>query len=174
MKKRTRKFIQAALAGLIITALTSILWVWRFGRYTPVEVAQDVRAGIKAQHHPHPVERFLELRYGPLTEPTNRQNAFLDFFNVGHIEGLQLLTRRMEAGQRATNVAGMAQWLADYRSTMTPEEKRALSVFLRSESGRLALRRATAQYLSQDVRYRAVTAPVIQELMTAVAEIQKP
>jgi hypothetical protein len=80
----------------------------------------------------------------------------------------------MQAAQRQTNIAAMAQWVADYRRTMSPEEKEALSAYLGSDAGRTTLSRATAQYLSQGVTYRSATAPVIQELMTTLAHIQKP
>jgi hypothetical protein len=163
-----------AVIGLALLALGTAAWVRRFHRYTPAEVVQDLRAGVAARHAPRPVERFLELRYGPLTEATNRQKAFLDFFNVGHIEGLQIITRRMVPPQRQSNVTAMAQWIADYRQGLSPEEKASLAGYLQSEDGRLTLKRATAQYLSQDVHYRAATASVIKELMTTLAEVQKP
>jgi len=173
MKSRTKIILWTGAAGLAVLALGIAWYVHRFHRYTPMEVVQDLRAGAAARNAPRPVERFLELRYGPLTEPANRRKAFLDFFNVGHIEGLQIMSRHMNGPQRETNTAAMAQWLADYRQTMSQEEKQALGAHLRSEAGRLAIRQATAQYLSQDVRYRATTAPVIRELMTTLAEVQK-
>ena len=55
---------------------------------------EDVRAGLKARNIKEPqarVEAFLEARYGPLTEPANRQRAFLDFFNQDHIKGLNFI-----------------------------------------------------------------------------------
>lgn len=174
MTRRTKRLIWVGVAGLAILALGAAIWIHRLHRYTPVEVVQDLRAGIKARHAPQPVERFLELRYGPMNEPANRQKAFLDFFNVGHIQGLQLITTHMQAAQRQTNIAAMAQWVADYRRTMSPEEKEALNAYLGSDAGRTTLSRATAQYLSQGVAYRSATAPVIQELMTTLAHIQKP
>jgi hypothetical protein len=163
-----------AAVGLVLLALGATAWIRRFHRYTPVEVVQDLRAGAAARNAPRPVERFLELRYGPLTEPANRQKAFLDFFNVGHIEGLQIITRHMVPPQRQSNVTAMAEWVADYRRGLSPEEKETLSAYLQSEAGRATLKQATAQYLSQDVHYRAATAVVIRELMQTLAEIQKP
>ena len=120
------------------------------------------------------MERFLELRYGPLTDPANRQRAFLDFFNVGHIKGLNILGSRMPSDRRQSNITAMAQWVANYRATMTSEEKAALGSYVTSPVGRATLQQATAQYLQQDVRYRAGSAPVIQELMTTLATVQKP
>ena len=160
--------------GLVLAALAVTWWVRRFPRYTPVEVVQDLQAAVAVRNDQQPVERFLELRYGPLSEPANRQKAFLDFFNVGHIEGLQIITSRMQEGQRQTNVAAMARWVANYRRTMSPEEKQELQVKLSSDEGRKMLRQATAQYLKQDVHYRNATAPVITELMTTLTAIQQP
>ena len=155
-----------------LVVLATALWVHHFKRYTPAEVFLDLRAGIAAKDAPKPVERFLELRYGPLTDPANRRNAFLDFFNVGHIQGLHLLVERMPESRRAESIQGMAQWIANYRRTMTPAEKHALGSYLRSGEGCMAVRQATAQYLSHDVRYRDATASVIAELMATLAAVQ--
>ena len=174
MRRRTRIVLWLGVASLVLGAAGVTLWMRRFHRYTPAEVVQDLRAGFLAQHAARPVERFLEIRYGPLSEPANRQRAFLDFFNVGHIEGLQIITRHMQGAQRETNIAAMAQWVSDYRRTLSPEEKQALRAHLGSDAGRQALHRATAQYLKQDVYYRAATARVIEELMTTLAVIQQP
>ena len=174
MKRRTKFILWTGAVGLVIALLGVILWIRQFHRYTPAEVALDVRAAIAARNDPKPVERFLELRYGPLTEPANRQKAFLDFFNVGHIQGLHLLVTRAPESRRQASINAMAQWVANYRRTMSPEEKESLRAQLGTEAGRKTLQQATAQYLSQDVRYRAATAPVIAELMATLAAVQKP
>lgn len=155
-------------------ALGAIWWVRRFQDYTPVEALQDLQAAAKVRNAPQPVERFLELRYGPLTEPANRQKAFLDFFNVGHIKGLQMLTSRMGEQRRQASISAMARWVSSYRESMTSAEREALGRYIRSEGGMQTLQRATAQYLRQDVHFRAATAPVIGELMTTLAAAQKP
>jgi len=160
----------AALAAVVAVAL----WVRRFHRYTPVEVVQDLRAAVAARHDPRPVERFLELRYGPLSEPENRRRAFLDFFNVGHIEGLQILVSRAPAERREPAIRAMAAWVAGYRESLTPEEKQALAAALETEAGRAMLERATSRYLQQDVYYRGATAPVIEELMKTLAAVRQP
>ena len=160
--------------ALVVLALGVTWWIRTFRTYTPVEVAQDLQAAVAARNAPKPVERFLELRYGPLTQPENRQKAFLDFFNVGHIEGLQILVSRAPESRRKASIDAMAEWVAEYRRTMSPEEKRALREQVSTEQGRVMLKDATAKYLSQDVRYRAATAPVISELMATLAEVQKP
>jgi hypothetical protein len=80
----------------------------------------------------------------------------------------------MNGEQRKTNIAIMAQWIADYRRTMSPEERAALRYHLKSDAGRQMLQQARGQYLEQDAYYRATSTPVIQELMTTVAEMQEP
>jgi len=167
------------IIGLVVLALAIIAasaWWWnhRFHNYTPMEAILDLQAAARVRDRERPVEQFLELRYGPLSEPQNRQRAFMDFFNVGHIEGLQILVNRMQPERRTRAVNAMAQWIADYRKNMTPEEKEALRAALQSEAGRVSVQQATSKYLAHDVRYRAATAPVIIELMTTLAEVQKP
>ena len=174
MRIRTRKVLWVGAVGTLIVALGVTFWIRTFHRYTPLEVVQDIRVGLAARHAPQPVERFLELRYGPLTESANRQKAFLDFFNVGHIEGLHIIVTHMQDGERQTNIAAMARWVAEYRRTMSAKEKQALNARLSTAEGRRMLRQATAQYLRQDVHYRAATAGVITELMTTVVAVQKP
>ena len=174
MTSNNRKVLWVCAAGIALIALAVTLWVRRFHQYTPVEALQDLRAAAQVGHAPRPVERFLELRYGPLSDPANRQRAFLDFFNVGHIKGLQILARGMGSEQRKASTAAMAQWVADYRTTLTPQEKQSLGAYVRSDAGRANLQQATAQYLRQDARFRASTAPVIQELMTTLATVNQP
>ena len=170
---RSRKVLWVCGVVIVLAALAVTFWVRRFHQYTPVEVLRDLQAAAQVGPAPRPVERFLELRYGPLTDPANRQKAFLDFFNIGHIKGLNILVSQTDSAQRQPNINAMAQWVADYRRTMTPEEKAALGAYVRSEAGHATLQRAAAQYLQEDVRFRASTAPVIQELMTTLATVRK-
>jgi hypothetical protein len=174
MTRRAKSLLWTGAVGLVVLALGIAFWVHRFHRYTPVEVVQDFRAAVAVGLHPRPVERFLELRYGPMTEPANRQKAFLDFFNVGHIQGLHLMVSHTPEPMRQPNINAMAQWVADYRRTMTPAEKESLGAYLRTQAGQNTLKQATAQYLAQDVYYRAATAPVIAELMATLTAVQKP
>jgi hypothetical protein len=174
MKSRMRKVLWVGVAGIALIVLGVTFWTRRFHNYTPLEALHDLQAAAQVKNAPRPVERFLELRYGPLTDPANRQRAFLDFFNIGHIKGLNILVSRMPSDRRQSNITAMAQWVANYRATMTPEEKAALGAYVTSPVGRATLQQATAQYLQQDVRYRAGTASVIQELMTTLATVQKP
>ena len=174
MKPRTRRWLWVAVAALACLSLMAVWWVHHFHRYTPAEVVADVRAGIAARHAAQPVERFLELRYGPLTDSANRDRAFLDFFNLGHIQGLQFISSRLTTEQRKEHSAAMAQWIAQYRTNLTSEERQALRARLGADGGRAIVQAATAQYLSQDVHYRATSAPVITQLLTTLTEIQKP
>jgi hypothetical protein len=174
MKRRTRLILVWSFVLITCLAVGVVLRVRYLYHYTPVEAIQDVKAGIAARNAPEPVTRFLELRYGSLTEPENRQKAFLDFFNIGHIKGLQYITSHLPEAKRKEHTAAMARWVASYRRQMTPAEKAALRTSLGADGGKAIVQAATAQYLSQDVHYRATTAPVITELLTTLTEIQKP
>lgn len=173
MTRRTKKVVWIGAGLLLTVVLGASFWGRRFHDYTPAAALRDLRAAAGAEHAPRPVDRYLELRYGPMTEPANRQRAFLDFFDIGHIEGLYLIVGYMGGEQKRTNIAAMAQWIADYRRTMSPQEKTTLGAYLGSDAGRATLRRATAQYLQKDVRFRAETAGVIEELMTTLAATQR-
>jgi hypothetical protein len=169
-----RKVLWVCAAGIVLAALAVTCWTRRFQSYTPIEALHDLQAAAQVRDAPRPVERFLELRYGPMTDPANRQKAFLDFFNVGHIQGLNLLASALPNEQRQSNVTAMAQWVANYRTTMTPDEKAALAAYATSPVGRATLQRATLQYMQQDVRFRASTLRVTEEVMTTLAVVQRP
>ena len=148
MKTRTKKLLGGvAVVGLIL-ALIPLIWIWRFKHFTPVEAIQDIQAAIKVRNREHPVEQFMEVRYGPMSDPANRRKAFRDFFNVGHIEGLQILVRRAPAERREQSIAAMAQWVANYRDTITPSEQESLRATLDTPAGHTTLQQATAKYLS--------------------------
>ncbi len=174
MKRSTRTGLWACAVALTLAGLAAILWVRQFPQYTPVEALRDLQAAARVGPAPRPVERFLELRYGPMSNPANRQNAFLDFFNIGHIKGLDMLVSRMDSAHRQPNINAMAKWVANYRATMTAEEKAALGAYVRSDTGQATLKQAAAQYLRQDVHFRSSTAPVVQELMTTLSTVQQP
>lgn len=159
---------------IVLAAMAVTFWVRQFHQYTPVEALRDLQAAARVGPAPRPVERFMRLRYGPMSNPANRQKAFLDFFNIGHIKGLVLLVSQTDNAQRRPNINAMAQWVADYRTTLTPGEKAALGAYVRSDAGHATLQQAAAQYLQEDVHFRASTAPVIQELMTTLATVRKP
>lgn len=178
MKTRTTRIVLCAgIAAFILAAVGAGLWVRALRRYPPKELMKDVRAGLAARHVREPqarVETFLEARYGSLSDPANRQKAFLDFFNVEHIRGLNFLVSHTPAEQKQANTQAMAQWIAHYRATMSPEERAALQAQLNSEAGRAMLRQATGQFQSQDVYYRGAQRAVIAELMTTLASLRNP
>jgi hypothetical protein len=177
MKIRMSKtLLWTGMAAITLVAAGAALWVHNFHHYTPLEVMKDVQAGIAAGHIADPrarVERFLETRYGPLTEAANREQAFLDFFNVDHIKGLNFIVNHTSPRQRQADTQAMAQWIAGYRKSMSPEEKAALNARLGSDSGRTMRQQATAEYRSQDVFYQGAQKPVIAELLTTLSALQK-
>jgi hypothetical protein len=161
----------------VALALGAVLWQRRFHSYTPLDALHDlqVAAQVGREKPAQPVRRFVELRYGALTEPANRQRAFQDIFNVGHIEGLYLVWHRESDQQRLkTDVASAAETLAEYRSIMSPEERAGLAAYFRSAAGRAQVQQATACYLGKDVRFRSVAAPVVKELLTTLTDTQNP
>src|SRR6185369_9651113 len=103
----------------------------------------------------------------------NRQTAFLAFFDANHLEGMHRLVGYMNEGERRTNIAATAQWIANYRATMTDGEKEALADWMQSEQGRSTLQRASAIYRTREVNYRVATEPVITELMTTLGRLRK-
>jgi hypothetical protein len=173
----TRILLWSGGIGLVLVVAGTVLWFRTFRHYPPKEIINDVRAGLAARHVREPkarVETFLEARYGPLTDAANREAAFLGFFDVDHINGLSFIVSHTPAAQKQANTQAMADWIANYRATMLPEERTALQSRLNSASGQVLLQRATAQYQRQDVYFRAAQKPVIAELMTTLAELRKP
>jgi hypothetical protein len=174
--KRHRTLLCLGVVSLLVAVLGTVLWHRAFHHYPPKEVMKDVRAGLAARHVQDPkvrIETFLEARYGSLAEPANREKAFLDFFNVDHIKGLNFIVSHTPAAQKQVNTEAMAQWIAHYRATMTAEERTAIQARLNTETGRAMLRQATAQYQSQDVYFRGAQKPVIAELMATLADLRK-
>ena len=60
MKSKTKRLVWAGVAFVLLIATSTTLWIRRFHDYTPVEVLQDVRAGLQARDAPQPVEKYLE------------------------------------------------------------------------------------------------------------------
>ena len=177
MKRRIARVVfWTGVVALVLVAAGAAAWFRTFRHYPPKAVMKDVRAGLAARHVQEPrarVEAFLEARYGPLSDPANRQKAFLDFFDADHIKGLNFIVTHTPTGQKQANTQAMADWIAHYRATMTPEERAGLQARLNSPAGQAMLQQATAQYQSQDVYYRAAQQPVIRELMTTLAALRK-
>jgi len=160
--------------GLVLFVVAGLVVLNRLRNYPPREAMLDIKAGLAARHAPKQVERFLEVRYGSMTNAENREKAFLDFFNVDHVKGLNFLVSHMPAERRSANITAMAEWVANYRESMTPEEKSYLGAQLNSPEGVAKVRQATSQYLQQDIHYRAANAMVISELLTTLATLKNP
>ena len=174
MRRGIRRLLWVCGVVVVLAALGWVLWVRQFHEYTPVEALRDLQAASRVGPAPRPVERFLELRYGSMADAGNRQKAFLDFFNIGHIKGLNMLVAHIRPADRQAHIDAMAQWVAGYRASLTAEEKTALGAYLRSESGHATIHQAAAEYMREDVHFRAATADVVRELLTTVAAAQKP
>lgn len=174
---KPRRMIWRVL-GIMLVAILVIgaVLFYRIRRQLPPELMQDIRAGIAARNIPDADQRFqkyLEGRYGSQTEYTNREKAFLDFFNIDHIRALQLMVKHSPESQRQANIAATAKWVEQYRKSLSPEQRAELTARLQTSDGQNMLRKATAQYNSQDVRYRGQTAAVISQLLTTIAILQK-
>lgn len=173
---RGRKLWIGLGAGLLVLLVIGVIgYVKMFRGYPPRELMQDIKAGVAVREIKDADARFakyLERRYGPMSEAANREKAFLDFFNPEHIRALQFMVAHSPPDQRGENIAATAKWVAQFRAGLAPAERAALSEKLKSDSSRLMLKRATAQYNSQDVYYRGATAPVISELLRTIHEVQ--
>ena len=164
-------FCAAFFALLLVSGALAYKW---FHSHVPKEAMLDVRAALAARHSARPVDSYLEARYGSMKDPANREKVLLDFFNVDHIKGINFLVSRIPAERRNSNITDMAEWISNYRQSMTPDEKTDLRAALCSTQGVVVVRQATSQYLQQDVHYRAANAIVISELMTTLTSLQEP
>jgi hypothetical protein len=174
MKSRTLK-ITSYFAGFafLIALAAGLIAIKRF--HHPSAMGRPGRAGEGERPAPRKlVEMFLEARYGSLDNPTNREKAFLDFFNSDNVKRLNLVVNNMPKEFQSVGINGMADWVSSYRTTMTPAEKNSLRAALATPEGAVKIRQATAAYLKQDVYYRAASARVIEELMATLDSIQNP
>ena len=170
------KRVVILVALLLSLGATVGLVAWWQGK--PAGVTEDIRAGLAARHIQDPdarLRKYLEGRYGPLADAANRERVFVDFFNPERIDALKWLVDHSPEKQRQSSIDAMARWLADYRASLTPEERAGLNAQFQTPAGRAMLGRATARYNAQDVHYRGMTAPVISELLqTLNAAEQSP
>lgn len=173
-KKRTsRRHLWRWLAFILLfLVLTGTYAVHRLRQRLPAEFMQDVRAGLAARKIKDPdlrFQKYLEVRYGPQSDLTNREKVFLDFFNVEHIRAMQFLVKHSPVNMRQANIDATARWVEQFRNSLTPDQQADLSARLQAGGGQSLLSQATAQYNSQDVYYRGQTAPVISELLKTIA-----
>lgn len=170
---RKWKVALSITGGLLLVAVAGGAWFWK--RRAPLlrEVALDLKAGARARGAENQYERYLELRYGSMTNPENRQKVFLGFFDTNHLEGMYRLVKFMKPSERTNNIAATANWLESYRGNMTAAERSALSEWMHSPEGLKNIQRASAIYRSRDIGYRSSTEPVIRELMTTLAELHR-
>ncbi len=174
-KKSWRRFWQITGVLVVILAIAGAYVVHRI-RQLPPELMKDIRAGVAARDIANPdqrFEKFLEGRYGSLSDPANQQTAFLGFFDPDHIRAMQLLVKHSPPGQRQANINASAKWIQKYRENLTPQQRASLSAAILSPEGELTLKKATALYNSQDVYYRDQTQVVISQLLTTIASLKK-
>ena len=174
MKSWKRWKVAAVATGLVLALGAGV--AYRIARTrVPAGVMRDVRAGLAARPIKDPDQRlakYLEGRYGSLDDPAVRQRIFLDFFDPERIQTLQWLVRHAPAERRQESVDAMARWVANYRTSLSAEERAELGTLFRTPEGRAVLGRATALYNSQDVQYRGQTAGVISQLLKTLREVQ--
>ena len=174
-RKRLWRRIACVALGLLV--IVGAVFLHQARRRIPPGLMNDVRAGLAAINVPDPDERlakYLELRYGPMSDPANRRRVFLDFFARDRIQALEWLVRHTPSDQRQVDILAMAKWIEQYRLSLTPEERTALQAVVHTPEGSLMLQRATAQYNLQDVYYRSQTAPVISQLLKTINQLQTP
>lgn len=171
---RRKWWTAAGICGLVL-ALLATAFVIGVRRRLPPGLMKDIRAGMTARNISDPdarLKQYLEARYGPMDVAANREKMFLDFFDLDHIKALQLLVKHSPEKHREENILAMSRWVEHYRESMTPQERSDLKQKLTGPGADDMLKQATAQYNSQDVKYRGETAPVISQLLRTLYFIQ--
>lgn len=156
-----------AVLAIFITGL--LIWRHHFHHYTPLDALKDLNAAAKIQHSTNKIQDFLALRYGPQSDPANRQKAIVDFFNAGHVEGLYLIVGNRTDPRARALIGDVARTIADYRRQMTPAEQASLGAYFNSDAGRSQVQEATGCFQSKDARFRSAAAPVVEELLKTLA-----
>ena len=173
---RKKKVLWIGASALLLVALGGFFWFRAVRHRLPHGFVKDVRAGLAAREIKDPDDRllkYLEGRYGRLSDPANRERVFVDFFDVEHIKVLQMIATHAPEAQRQANIDAMARWVAAYRESLSEQERASLKARFQTPEGRSMLRRATAQYNTQDVRYRGNTAPVFSQLLRTLNEVEQ-
>jgi hypothetical protein len=172
----SRKVAYFATALGLAFALFALAWLRLFPHGPPPGLLLDARAGLPARAIKDPdarLRKYLDNRYGSMADSANRQQVFLDFFEPERIKVLQLLVQHSPEDQRQANIDAMARWVESYRAGLTGPERADLRAMFQTAEGQTILRRATAQYNAQDVRYRGSTAPVISQLLRTISEVEQ-
>jgi hypothetical protein len=170
-----RKWWMVAGIFALVLLLLATTFVIGVRRRLPPGIMKDIRAGRTARHITNPdarLKQYLEARYGAMDVATNREKMFLDFFDLDHIKALQLLVKYSPDKHREENILAMSRWVEHYRESMTPQERSDLKQKLAGPGAESMLKQATAQYNSQDVKYRGQTAPVISQLLRTIYTVQ--
>ena len=169
-------FLRLGLAAFLSLVLLVLLGGYYLHRHIPPELLPDLRAAIAARHVQGAANRlnqYLANRYGSLDDPAHREKAFEDFFNPDHIKAMQLIVKHSPADQRLANIQATADWIQNYRQTMSSQEKSDLQAYFNSGNGQASLQMATAQFMTQDPEYRSTVVPVIEQLMTTLASVRQ-
>jgi hypothetical protein len=172
---KAKIIVWAGISVAVLSTVAIIAGTHYFHRYIPAEIVPDIRAAIAARG-PDPdarIHQYLEGLYGSLDDPANRERTFEGFFNVNHIQAMQILVSHTPSKYRQADIQAMARWVSDYRQNMSAQEKRALGDYFQSGDGQSVLQSATAQFMTQDAEYRSATVPVITELMTTLNALKK-
>jgi len=171
-----RRFAYLGAGACLGLGFLGLVWIRLFPQGPPPGLLADIQAGLPARALKNPDARllkYLEGRYGPQSDPANRQRVFLDFFDPDRIKVLQLLVQHSPDEQRQANIDAMARWVEAFREGLSSAEHAALNARFQSAAGQAELRRATAQYNAQDVRYRGSTAAVISQLLRTLNEVEQ-
>ena len=174
---KLKTFLYISVAALAILLLLGGFLAYVIHRKISPDLRKDIHAGMQARNISDPdarLRKYLENRYGSLTEASNREAAFLGLFDIEHIKSMQLIIRHSPDDMRQANIDAMARYLASYRTNMTSQEKADLHTFFKTQEGGAMLKHATTQYNSQDVQYRGQTAPVISQLLNTIQSVQNP
>jgi len=171
-----KNLLPAGITALVLLIIMIVAGIHYVHTHIPREIIPDLRAAISARDVVDADARFkkyLENRYGSMDDPANRERAFEDFFNRDHITAMQLIVQHSPPGQRSANIRATANWLGNYRQSMSPQEKADLANYFQSDAGREALQGANAQFMNQDPEYRSATTPVVNQLMTILSGVRQ-
>ena len=172
-KRRPRWRVTGIILAVVVMAGVVIFFQVR--RHLPRDFDKDIRAGLAAREIADPDERlrkYHEERYGPLSDPLNRQKVFMGYFDLEHIKAMQFMVQHIPEDRRAATIQASARWIENYRNSLTPQERAALQAQFQGPEGQAMLKQATGQYNSQDVQYRGQTVPVISQLLQTIYHLQ--